>query len=152
MGYKTSIIINHSIDKVFKAFIDLNKIELPKFNKSNPKETTYKKVVKQVRQRKIEMLTEITEYEKDELYEVTNTIEGDKYITRYEFKKVSEEETEILILEKQEASNIITKGSLLLQKLFAKKRLKEKSEGLREYLTREIDRRYKNQNNNIEEN
>jgi Domain of unknown function (DUF3284) len=144
MGYKTSIIVNHSIDKVFKAFIDLNRMELPKFNKNNPKETTYKKVVKQVRQRKIEMLTEITEYEKNELYEVTNTIENDKYITRYEFKELSEEKTEILILENQEASNVVTKGSLLIQKFFAKKKLKEKAEGLREYLTKEIDRKYKN--------
>ena len=68
MGYKRSIIVNHSIDKVFKAFIDLNKMELPKFNKNNPKETTYKKVIKQVRQKKIEMITQITEYEKNELY------------------------------------------------------------------------------------
>lgn len=152
MGYKRSIIINYSIDKVFKTFIDLNKMELPKFNKNNPKETTYKKVIKQVRQKKIEMVTQISEYEKNELYEVTNTIENDKYTTRYEFKKLSEEETEILILESQEVSNVITMGSLLLQKISAKRKLKEKAEGLKEYLTNEIDRRYKNQNNNIEEN
>lgn len=152
MGYKRSIIINYSIDKVFKSFIDLIKMELPKFNKNDPKSTTYKKVIRQVRKRKIEMLTEVTEYEKNELYEVTNTIENDKYTTRYEFKKLSEEETEILIFENQEASNIVTKGSLFLQKFFAKKRLKEKAEGLREYITNEIDRKYKNQNNHIEEN
>lgn len=152
MSYKRSIIINHSIDKVFKAFIDLNRMELPKFNKNNPKETTYKRVVKQVRQQKIEMITQITEYEKNELYEVTNTLENDKYITRYEFKKLSEEETEIVILESQEVSNILTRGSLLLQKISAKRKLKEKAEGLREYLTKEIDRKYKNKKSIIEEN
>ena len=146
MGYKTSIIVNHSIDKVFKSFIDLNRMELPKFNKNNPKETTYKKVIKQVRNKKIEMLTEITEYEKNELYEVTNSIENDKYVTRYEFKELSEGKTEILIVENQDASNVVAKGSLLVQKFFAKKKLKEKSEGLRDYLTKEIDRKYNKQN------
>lgn len=148
--YKGNIIINYPIEKVFKVFIDLNKQQIPKFNDKNPTEVSYKKVVKTVGKQKIEMVTTITGFEKDNLYEVTNTINKDKYVSRYEFKGIDSSSTEISLSESQEIYAFSSSLTLLFEKITAKKKMKNKLEGIREALELEIKRRYKESNDYIE--
>ncbi|EOR26027.1 hypothetical protein A500_09178 [Clostridium sartagoforme AAU1] len=147
--YKGNIIINYPIEKVFKVFIDLNKQQIPKFNDKNPTEVSYKKVVKTVGKQKIEMVTTITGFEKDNLYEVTNTINKDKYVSRYEFKGIDSSSTEISLSESQEIYAFSSSLTLLFEKITAKKKMKNKLEGIREALELEIKRRYKESNDSI---
>lgn len=140
-NYNISINIDYPIERVFKVFIDLNKKEIPKFNDKNPTEVSYKKVIKQVGKQKIEMETSITGYEKDKLYEVTNKIGNDKYISKYEFKKIDSNSTEILLSETQEMMGISSSLMLMLQKLSAKKKLKAKMQGIKDTLEQELERR-----------
>lgn len=147
--YKGNIIINYPIEKVFKVFIDLNKQQMPKFNDKNPTEVSYKKVVKTVGKQKIEMLATITGFEKDNLYEVTNIINNDKYVSKYEFKEIDSNSTEISLSESQEIYAFSSSLTLLFEKITAKKKMKNKLEGIREALELEIKRRYKESNDSI---
>ncbi|MCR1949480.1 DUF3284 domain-containing protein [Clostridium sp. DSM 100503] len=140
-NYNVGIKIDYSIERVFKVFIDLNKKEMPKFNDKNPTEVSYKKVIKQVGKQKIEMETRITGYEKNKLYEVTNSISNDKYISKYEFKEIDSNSTEILLSETQEMMGFTSSLTLLFQKFNAKKKLKAKMQGIKAVLEQELERR-----------
>jgi uncharacterized membrane protein len=144
--YTRSIVINKPIEKVFKVFIDLNKKQMPKFNDKNPTEVSYKKVIKNVGKQKIEMVTSITGYEKNKLYEVTNTINSDKYVSKYIFNKIDSDSTEIVLNEKQEMYAFSSAVALFFQKITAKKKLKAKMEGIKEALEEEIERRHRRNN------
>lgn len=148
--YKRNIIINYPIEKVFKVFIDLNKQQIPKFNDKNPTEVSYKRVIKTVGKQKIEMITTVTGFEKNSLYEVTNAINKDKYISRYEFKEMDSSSTEILLSESQEMYAFSSSLTLLFGKITAKKKMKDKLDGIKEALELEIKRRYKETNDYIE--
>lgn len=150
-NYNISINLNYPIERVFKVFIDLNKKEMPKFNDKNPTEVSYKKVIKQVEKQKIEMETSITGYEKNKLYEVTNSISNDKYISKYEFKEINSNSTEILLSETQEMMGFTSSLTLLFQKFNAKKKLKSKMEGIKEVLEEELERRDGRNNNSKNE-
>ncbi|WP_291654029.1 DUF3284 domain-containing protein [Clostridium sp.] len=140
-NYNISINLDYPIERVFKVFIDLNKREMPKFNDKNPTEVSYKKVIKYVGKQKIEMETSITGYEKNKLYEVTNIISNDKYISKYEFKEIDSNSTEILLSETQEMMGFTSSLTVLFQKFNAKKKLKAKMEGIKEVLEKELERR-----------
>ncbi|MDI9216401.1 MULTISPECIES: DUF3284 domain-containing protein [Clostridium] len=140
-NYNVGIKIDYPIERVFKVFIDLNKKEMPKFNDKNPTEVSYKKVIKQVGKQKIEMETRITGYEKNKLYEVTNSISNDKYISKYEFKEIDSNSTEILLSETQEMMGFTSSLTLLFQKFNAKKKLKAKMQGIKAVLEQELERR-----------
>ena len=150
-NYNISINLNYPIERVFKVFIDLNKKEMPKFNDKNPTEVSYKKEIKQVGKQKIEMETSITGYEKNKLYEVTNSISNDKYISKYEFKEINSNSTEILLSETQEMMGFTSSLTLLFQKFNAKKKLKSKMEGIKEVLEEELERRDGRNNNSKNE-
>ncbi|MBU5454418.1 SRPBCC family protein [Caproiciproducens sp. MSJ-32] len=139
-GYSSKILIDYPIEKVFKVFIDINKREMPRFNKKNPTETSYSKVIKQVGKTKIEMITKVTGYEKDNLYEVTSTVDGDTYISRYEFKKINDDKTEITLTERQN-TGLISKIYIMFKGITAKNKLKRKLEKIKEGIEREISRR-----------
>ncbi|GAA0085270.1 hypothetical protein UT300007_17090 [Clostridium sp. CTA-7] len=145
--YTRSIVVNKPIERVFKVFIDLNKKQMPKFNDKNPTEVSYKKVIKNVGKQKIEMVTSITGYEKNKLYEVTNTINNDKYVSKYIFNEIDLDSTEIVLNEKQEIYAFSSAVALFFQKITARKKIKAKMEGIKEALEEEIERR--NRRNNI---
>lgn len=140
-SYNKSITINYPSERVFKVFIDLNKREIPKFNDKNPKGMSHTRTIKYMAKKKIEMTTTVTEYEKNKLYEVTNTIEKDNYVTRYEFIELSPSSTEIKITEAQNMNGFGSWLMLLLEKIKAKKKLNEKAEGIKKVLKAELERR-----------
>lgn len=149
-SYNKSITINYPVERVFKVFIDLNKREIPKFNDKNPKGMSHTRVIKYVAKKKIEMTTTVTEYEKNKLYEVTNTIQEDNYVSRYEFVELSPSSTEIKITETQNMKGLGSWIMLLLEKFKAKKKLNEKTEGIKVALEAELERRDGKPRNEIE--
>lgn len=140
-SYNKSTTINYPIERVFKVFIDLNKREIPKFNDKNPKGMSHTRTIKYVSKKKIEMTTTVTEYEKNKLYEVTNTIQEDNYISRYDFVELGANSTEIKITESQIMKGVGSSVMLILEKFRAKKKLKEKVYGIKEALETELKRR-----------
>lgn len=141
--YTRSIKINYPVENAFKVFIDLNKQEMPKFDEKNPTDVTFTRVLKYIGKKKIELTTTITAYEKNRLYEVTNEMNGDKYVSRYTFDKEGSNETLITLEESQETSSLSSSLTLMLEKITAKKKLKEKLARLGEFIDGECNRRYK---------
>ncbi|MFU7514940.1 DUF3284 domain-containing protein [Clostridium sp. HCS.1] len=142
-NYKIKTTVNYPIERVFKVFIDLNKREIPKFNDKNPVGCSNKRTIKYVAKQKIEMLTTVTGYEKNKLYEVTNSIDKDKYISKYTFSEIDSNSTEISLSEAQDIKSFSSKLTVLIQKIGAKKKMKEKINNLKEILEKELERRDK---------
>lgn len=142
-NYNIKTTVNYPIERVFKVFIDLNKREIPKFNDKNPVGCSNKRTIKYVAKQKIEMLTTVTGYEKNKLYEVTNSIDKDKYISKYTFSEIDSNSTEISLSEVQDIKSISSKLTVLIQKIGAKKKMKEKINNLKEILEKELERRDK---------
>lgn len=139
--YKIKTIVNYPIERVFKVFIDLNKREIPKFNDKNPVGCSNKKTLKYVAKQKIEMVTTVTGYEKNKLYEVTNSIDADKYISKFTFTEIDDNSTEISLSEIQDVKRFTSQITLLIEKITAKKKLKNKINNLKEILEQELERR-----------
>lgn len=139
--YNINITINYPLERVFKVFIDLNKREIPKFNDKDPVGCSNKRTIKYVAKQKIEMITTVTGYEKNKLYEVTNSINEDNYISKYLFNKIDDNSTEIQLNEIQDMHGFTSSLTLLFQKISAKKKLKEKANNLKEVLEKELERR-----------
>ncbi len=140
-NYEIKTTINYPIERVFKVFIDLNKREIPKFNDKNPVGCSNKRTIKYVAKQKIEMLTTVTGYEKNKLYEVTNSIDKDKYISKYTFSEIDDNSTEVSLKEVQDIKSFSSKITVLIQKIGAKKKMKEKINNLKEILEKELERR-----------
>lgn len=143
-GYKKSIIINHSIEKVFKSFIDLNKKEMPKFNKKIPTETEYKRIIKQVGSKKVEMLTKITKYEKNKIYEVTNIMDKDVYKSTFEFESINENSCKITLVESQYIGVIAKILIKIFKGISSRVKLKKKLDKIKVAIEEDINRKYKN--------
>ena len=139
--YKIKTTVNYPIERVFKVFIDLNKREIPKFNDKNPVGCSNKRTIKYVAKQKIEMVTTVTGYEKNKLYEVTNSIDKDMYISKYIFTEIDSNSTEISLSEIQDIKSFSSKLTVLIQKIGAKKKLKSKINNLKEILENELERR-----------
>lgn len=139
--YNINVTINYPLERVFKVFIDLNKREIPKFNDKDPVGCSNKRTIKYVAKQKIEMITTVTGYEKNKLYEVTNSINEDNYISKYLFNKIDDNSTEIQLNEIQDMHGFTSSLTLLFQKISAKKKLKEKANNLKEVLEKELERR-----------
>ncbi len=142
-NYNIKVVINHPLERTFKVFIDLNKREIPKFNDKDPVGCSNKRTIKYVAKQKIEMITTVTGYEKNKLYEVTNTINEDSYISRYEFSEIDENTTEIYLSETQNVKGFTSWITLLFEKLSAKKKLKNKANNIKEVIESEVERRDK---------
>lgn len=143
-GYKDSIIINHSIDKVFKSFIDLNRKEMPKFNKKNPIETEYKRIIKQLGNKKIEMITKITKYEKEKYYEVTNIVEKDVYVSSFVFDIIDENSCKLTLIEEQHIGMLSRIFMRVFKGISSKIKLKKKLKKISTMIDEDIKRKYKN--------
>lgn len=143
MGYKKSVVINHSLEKVFKSFIDLNKIEMPKFNKKNPTDTEYKRIIKQVGSKKVEMITKITKYEKDKIYEVTNIVDKDVYVSTFNFEKIDDNSCKLTLIEEQYIGKLAKILITIFKSISSKRKLKKKLEKISLMIDEDIKRKYK---------
>lgn len=140
-NYNIKIVINQPLERTFKIFIDLNKKEIPKFNDKDPIGCSYKRTIKYVAKQKVEMVSTVTGYQKNKLYEVTNTINDDSYVSRYEFSNINHKTTEISLSEIQDVKGFTSSLTLLIEKFSVKKKLKNKANNIKEVLESEIKRR-----------
>jgi Domain of unknown function (DUF3284) len=138
--FSKNIDIDYPVEKIFNAFMDLNRREMPRFNKKNPTETEYSKIIRQVGKQQIRMLTRITAYEKNNLYEVTNSLQGDTYISRYEFKELNNGKTQVILTEKQD-TGFLSKIFILFKSFYGRRKLKKKLESIKSLIEEEIARK-----------
>ena len=137
--FKANKNFNYPIEEVFRGFIKITKREFRKFNDKNPIGTKQSKVVKDNGSTKIKMIMEVTNFETNNIYEITSKVYNDVYISRYTFKKINEEETRVTLEEEQHAKNFIAKVAVIFQSLLGASRTKKKINRMANGVTEEIE-------------
>lgn len=113
--FKATKSFEYPIDEVFRGFLKITKREFPKFNENNPLGLKHKKVVKNNGSTKIELVMEVTNFEKNKVYEITSRVYKDVYISRYTFNSLNENSTSVTLEEEQYAKNFVSKIALVVQ-------------------------------------
>ncbi|MBU3134733.1 DUF3284 domain-containing protein [Clostridium gasigenes] len=137
--FKETKSFDYPIEDVFKGFIKITKREFPKFNEKNPIGIKHSRVVKDNGNRKLKMLMEITKFEKNKVYEITSKINNDRYISRYTFNKVNEDETTVMLQEEQHVKDFMSKIVVIIQSFLGTNKIKKKIARMSTGVTEEIE-------------
>lgn len=100
--YENKKTINSHPNEIFNIFLDNAKDTFGKINLKNPVGTkTVKDVKRNSKGKKVSKSTlELTDFKKDKIYEITFKTEGQVFISRYVLNKISDNETELISIEK----------------------------------------------------
>lgn len=139
MAFSNSAVINYPIEKVFNIFIRSAKKDFPKFNESNPIGCKVVKKVGSYSAQSAKLEVEITDYKKNELYEIKSSSPNSNYISRYSFESVDENSTRITLLEDEVSKGFVPWFNVIVQNLAFKGRVKRRFEVFIEGLSREVE-------------
>lgn len=126
--YENKKIINSTPNKIFDVFLDNAKGTFNKINFKNPiGSKTIKKVKRDSKGKKIsQSILEITDFKKDKIYEITFKTEGQVFISRYVLNKISDNETELISIEKFINNNNPNKLLDVITKSFYSSKVKKR--------------------------
>lgn len=139
MAFSNSAIIKYPVEKVFSLFIRQAKREFPKFNESNPIGCSVAKRVGAYSVQSATLKVEITDYKKNELYQITSTSPDRIYYSTYEFEIVDEKSTRITLIEEDKSTGFMVWFNVILQNILFKNRIKRRFKFFIEGLIREIE-------------
>lgn len=139
MAFSNSAVINYPVEKVFNVFIRTAKKDFPKFNESNPIGCKVIKRVGAYSAQSAKLEVEITDFKKNELYEIKSSSPSSVYTSRYSFEAISKESTKITLIEDDVSKGFIPWFNVLIQNLVFKGRVKKRFSYFIEGLLREID-------------
>ncbi|MDS0526175.1 DUF3284 domain-containing protein [Clostridium sp. SHJSY1] len=139
MGFSNSAIIKYPVEKVFNLFIRQAKREFPKFNESNPIGCSITKRVGAYSVQSATLKVEITDYKKNELYQITSTSPDRIYYSTYEFEIIDENSTRITLIEEDKSTGFFVWFNVILQNILFKNRIKRRFKFFIEGLIREIE-------------
>ncbi len=139
MAFSNSAVINYPVEKVFNVFIRTAKKDFPKFNESNPIGCKVIKRVGAYSAQSANLEVEITDFKKNELYEIKSSSPSSVYTSRYSFEAISKESTKITLIEDDVSKGFIPWFNVLIQNLVFKGRVKKRFSYFIEGLLREID-------------
>ncbi len=94
--------------------------------------------------KKVEMLTKITKYEKDKIYEVTNIVDKDVYVSTFNFEKIDENSCSLTLTEEQHIGKLAKLLIIIFKSISSKRKLKKKLERISSMIDEDIKRKYKN--------
>lgn len=140
MAFSNSAIINYPVEKVFSVFIRSAKRDFPKFNENNPIGCSVTKNAGAYAAQTAKVKVEITDYKKNELYSIKSTASDRVYYSTYEFQKVDENTTKLILIEEDKSRGFITWLNVLLQAFLFKSRVKRRFTFFIEGLNREIEK------------
>lgn len=139
MGFINSTVVNYPVEEVFKVFIRVAKRDFPKFNEKDPVGCTVRKTVGAYSSKSAEVRIEITDYKKDELYQITTVRDKLIYVSTYRFKKIDDESTQIDLEEVENTPGLFPGLNTMLQNLVFKKRIRKRFEYFVTGLENEIE-------------
>ncbi|MGL5087354.1 MAG: DUF3284 domain-containing protein [Clostridium sp.] len=137
--FKVTKSFEYPIDEVFRGFLKITKREFPKFNENNPLGFKHKKVVKNNGNTKIELIMEVTKFEKESVYEITSKVYNDIYISRYTFNAIDDESSSVILEEEQYAKNFVSKIALIIQGITGGSKSQQKINRMATGITEEIE-------------
>ncbi|MBE6048625.1 MAG: DUF3284 domain-containing protein [Clostridium sp.] len=139
MAFSNSAVINYPVEKVFNVFIRTAKKDFPKFNESNPIGCKIVKKVGTYSAQSAKLEVEITNFKKNELYEIKSSSPSSIYTSKYTFEVVDENSTRITLVEDDVSRGFVPWFNVLIQNLVFKGRVKKRFTIFIEGLIREID-------------
>lgn len=154
-------IVQYQLEDVFRIFIKNAQKDFSDFNIENPVGCKIKKNIQSVGVKPIECTIEITEYIKNEKYQITTstnfTTGASSCVSTYIFKSQKDGTTKIIIEENQGSEKFFSYMTLWLQRYLAKRNFKAKINNLVEVLNNELKTYFSNidrskpKNNTIED-
>ena len=126
MGFSNSAELNYPVEEVFRLFIRTAKRDFPKFNETNPVGCKVNKKVGSYSANSSTMEIEITQFVKNELYQITSTNGNIKYISTYEFEVIDENKTRLTLVEEDEKPGIFPWFNTLVQSIIFKRRVRRR--------------------------
>jgi hypothetical protein len=139
MAFSNSVIIRYPVEKVFNLFLRQAKRDFPKFNESNPIGCSVTKRVGSYSVQSATLKVEITDYKKNELYQITSTSPDRIYYSTYEFESMDESSTRITLIEEDKSKGFLSWFNVILQNILFKRRIKRRFKFFVEGLIREIE-------------
>lgn len=140
MGFRNSTVVDYPVEEVFKAFIRSAKRDFPKFNEKNPIGCSVTKQVGTYSAKTGTLNIEITDYKLNELYQITSVRDKMMYISTYQFERVDENSTQIILEETEETPGAFQLVNTIIQKVCFKGTVKRRFGVFVNSLEQEVER------------
>ncbi len=138
MSFKNTVELNYPVEEVFKIFINTAKRDFPKFNEKNPIGCAVTKKTGAYSNKKVDIRVEITDFKKNELYQITSVRDKMMFVSTYTFEKIDDNKTLFSLEESDNTTGIFGGINAFLQNFLFKKRIKRRFSFLVDGLEREI--------------
>lgn len=127
--HENEVILDYSVKDLFGIFIKVAKRDFPNFKEKTAVGTKVEKKVGAYSGKTATMTVEITDFEKDKVYEITSTSpNGQVYTSRYEFEELEENKTKISLSETEASGGIFAIINSFIVKYLFKKRINRRFE------------------------
>ena len=155
MGFSNSVILNYPVNEVFTVFIRVAKRDFPKFNENNAIGCKVIKNVGAYSVKSAKLEVEITDFKKDEIYQITSKGSSVIYISRYKFEELSEDSTRLTLFEEDKKVGFFPWFNAIIQTIAFKGRVRRRfeifAEGLETELKLHREKLSKNSKSRVEE-
>ena len=145
---KTFGILNYEVEDVFRIFVKNAKKDFSDFNEENPTGCKIHKTVQSAGPKPIECTIEITEYIKNEKYQITSTTEfstGTSTCTStYTFKGQKDGTTKLEFEEQQGTDKFVSYMTIWFQRFLARRNFKAKYNNIIDGLDNELKTHFSN--------
>lgn len=137
-------ILNYKLEDVFRIFMKNAKKDFPEFNEKDPLGCQFKKNIETGASKPVECIVEITEYIKNEKYEITTSTSFTKCVSTYMFKGQKDGTTKLIFEEKQNSDKFFSYATVWLQRFMARRTFKAKINHTVECLNNELKTYFSN--------
>lgn len=135
---KAIAILNYPVEDVFHVFIKNAKKDFSDFNEDDATGCKVEKNINAGRPNPIQCTVEITNYEKNEVYQITTSTSFSKCVSTYNFKGQKDGNTKLVFEEAQSTDKFFGYLSLWVQRFMARRAFKAKYNSIVEALNTEL--------------
>ncbi|EKQ50234.1 MULTISPECIES: DUF3284 domain-containing protein [unclassified Clostridium] len=135
---KAIAILNYPVEDVFHIFIKNAGKDFDNFNEDDATGCKIEKSINTGRPTPVQCTVEITEYAKNEKYQITTSTSFSKCISTYNFKGQKDGSTKLIFEEEQSTDKFFGYLSLWVQRFMARRAFKAKYNNIVEALNNEL--------------
>lgn len=141
---KANGILNYPVEDVFRIFIKNAKNDFENFNEEDATGCKIEKSINAGGKTPIKCTVEITEYAKNEKYQITTSTSFSKCVSTYSFKGQKDGSTKLVLEESQGTDKFIGYMSLWIQRFMARRNFKAKYNNIIDSLNNELKTYFNN--------
>lgn len=130
--------LEYEVEDVFHIFIKNIKKDFLDFNEENPTGSKIKKNIQSTGTKPIECTVQITDYIKNQKYQITTSTSFSKCVSTYMFKGQKDGTTKLIFEEKQDTNQFFSLITLYVQRFMARRSFKTKYNYIVEGLNNEL--------------